>query len=381
MRTPPGRVSTRRDVGAVLVATLLILVLLPWGPVAAQETSDEIWQQFQADRPALYNDLAPPFVECFQRRDSAIDPLSPIFHGCLDWHSAVHAAYSHYAVTHRTDDGSLRDAVEEKIAPAGLSLIPAEHLYQQAKGADLPLTENPYGFGWFLVLARERELVTGDDGLREMADYAATMMVEWFETRLAANDAQTYIHDPNHANYSWSLINLDMWAKYTGDEALQAAVQEFSLPLLAPQLDGNCPAERDTAVNRIGFQATCLMRLAAAAHVWGDHLSEWVAERLPADLHVPPVTDPANCHAGGQNFSKAFALHQLHQATGNTDYRDNYVELVRYHVGRPDLYTDPDYLGDPGYLCYSHWVAQFGVRTISLSYEERAATPEVAPPL
>jgi hypothetical protein len=50
-------------------------------------------------------------------------------------------------------------------------------------------------------------------------------------------------------------------------------------------------------------------------------------------------------------------------------------------VGRPDLYIDPSYLNYPeGYLCYSHWVAQFGVRSISQSFEERPATPETPPP-
>jgi hypothetical protein len=193
--------------------------------------------------------------------------------------------------------------------------------------------------------------------------------------------ARNFILNAAHSNYSWSLINLDVWAKHTGDAVLQEAVQEFSVPLFDPTLDGSCPATRDTAGNLGGFQPTCLMRLAAAAHVWGDHVSDWVAERLPDDLYVPPVTEPANCHAGGQNFSRSFALYHLHLVTGETQYRDNYVELIRYHVSRPDLYIDPDYLGSPGYLCYSHWVAQFGVRAISLSFEDRPATPDAEPPL
>lgn len=38
------------------------------------------------------------------------------------------------------------------------------------------------------------------------------------------------------------------------------------------------------------------------------------------------------------------------------------------------------YLADPCYDCYSHWVAQFGVRSITLSFEDRPATPDVPPP-
>jgi hypothetical protein len=96
----------------------------------------------------------------------------------------------------------------------------------------------------------------------------------------------------------------------------------------------------------------------------------WVAARLPKKLHVGPVKDPANCHAGGLNFTRAFALYQLYLSTGDTRYRDNYAELIRFHVGRPDLYIGEMYLGDPDYMCYSHWVAQVGVRAISLSYDD-----------
>lgn len=342
----------------------------------ASSYSDALWSLFEADRKGLVQDLSPPFVECFQRRDSAIDPASPVFHGCLDWHSAVHAAYAHHAAYHVTQDGGYLDLVDQKFAPLGVSLLPAEHVYQQAKGQDLPLTENPYGFGWFLVLARERELTTGETDLREMADYAADMMVSWYEERLEEGDAWDYIRNNAHPNYSWSLINLDVWAKYTGDASLQASVQEFSMPLFG---DVECPVQEDTNVSSSGFQPTCLMRLAALAHIWGDHVSDWIQGHLPEGYWVPPISEPVNCHAGGLNFTRAFALKQLYWLTNETHLRDNHVELVRHHVAHSELYTGSDYLGEPDYLCYGHWVAQVGVRAISLSYEERPLTPEEPP--
>jgi hypothetical protein len=381
---PDARTPSKRKLRGLAGAVALFagLTLLPAQPAASQTAeTDLIWQEFQADRTKLYNTLAPPFVDCFKRRDSAIDPLSPIFHGCLDWHSAVHAAYSHHALYRHTGAYAYLDLVEQQIAPQGISLIPAEHVYEQAKAPDFPLTENPYGFGWFLILARERELSTGKKDFREMADFAADQMMSWFQERLTNGDARTFILNAAHPNYSWSLINLDVWARYTNDPEILKFVQDATKPLFSTELDRSCPATRDAATSRPGFQPPCLMRLAAVAHVWGDHVRDWVLARLPVDgLYVPPVTDPGGCHQGGQNFSRSFALYQLYLLTGDTRYRDNYVELIRYHVGRPDLYIDPNYLGDPGYLCYSHWVAQFGVRSISLSFEERPPTPETPPP-
>ncbi|MDQ3987545.1 MAG: DUF2891 domain-containing protein [Actinomycetota bacterium] len=363
---------------AILVAALASLFTQP---AVAEAPSEGTWKKFAADRPKLYETLAPAFVDCFKRRDSLIDPLSPIFHGCIDWHSAVHAAYSHHVLYRRTDKKEYLDLAEAQISPQGVSLIPAEEVYQRAKAPDYTLGENPYGFGWFLILARERELSTKKKDFRDMADFAATQMVSWFETRASEGDAQNFILNRAHPNYSWSLINLDVWARYTKDKDLLAAVQKASKPLFDRDLDELCPVDTDTSPRATGFQPACLMRLAAAAHVWGKHVKKWVDARLPKSFEVPPVTDPANCHAGGLNFTRSFALYQLYLVTRDKRYRDNYVDLIRYHVGRPDLYTGASYLGDPSYLCYSHWVAQVGVRAISLSYEGRPSTPRKTPPL
>jgi hypothetical protein len=359
----------RAVVGTTIVLVLLGAAIGPPAVASGATDTARIWKQFNNDRPKLMEKLAPAFVDCFKRRDSAIDPLSPIFHGCLDWHSAVHAAYSHHVLYRRTGEKRYLQLAQDQIAPAGVSLIPAEQIYQMAKAPNYTLGENPYGFGWFLVLAREREQSTGEKDFRDMANFAAEQMMSWFETRTSNGDAGTYILNRAHPNYSWSLINLDVWARYTKDDAIVKAVQDAAKPLLDKGLDQGCPLDTDQAPNASGFQPACLMRLAALAHIWGDKMKPFVTSRMPKDFHIPPVTKPSGCHAGGLNFTRAFALFQLYKLTGNTSYRDNYVELIRYHVGRPDLYIDPDYLGSPGYLCYSHWVAQVGVRAISLSYE------------
>ncbi len=354
---------------ALLATTLASSLVLP-ATANAAGGSGSTWKKFLADRNELYETLGPAFISCFQRRDSLIDPLSPIFHGCLDWHSAVHAAYSHHVLFRRTGKQEYLDLAQAQIAPQGVSLIPTEEIYQQAKAPNFPLTENPYGFGWFLVLARERELATGKKDFRAMANFAANQMVSWFETRAERGDAQQFILNTAHPNYSWSLINLDVWARYTKDRELLAAVRAAAEPLVEASLDGLCPVKNDTAQNASGFQPACLMRLAAVFHVKGDAAKSWVAQRLTKGYNIPPVEDPANCHAGGLNFTRAFALYQMYRATGDTRYRDNYAELIRYHVGRPELYMGEMYLGNPDYLCYSHWVAQVGVRAISLSYSD-----------
>jgi hypothetical protein len=329
------------------------------------------WQAFKADRVEFLETLAPAFVSCFKRHDSLIDPLSPIFHGCLDWHSAVHAAYSHHVLHRRTGDETYLKLIEDQFAPQGVSLIPLEEAYEKAKAPEYPLTENPYGFGWFLVLARERETSLGLKDLRPMADFAAQQMVSWFETRLSTGDVDTYVFTETHANYSWSLMNLDLWARFTGDKELAKAVTAAAEPLRSKTVDARC--DLATEVTRAtGFQSPCLMRLAALAQIYGSKAKGFITDRLPTGLQIAPVEKPPSCHAGGLNFTRAFALWKLYQLTGNTDYRDNYTELIRFHVAHPELYIGESYVQEPDYMCYSHWVAQMGVRAISLSYEAPA---------
>ncbi len=351
------------------VATVVAFSVALPGAAAKSPGADTSWAGFKADRVELLETLSPAFVSCFKRRDSAVDPLSPIFHGCIDWHSAVHAAYSHHVLYRRTGDKEFMRLVDDQFAPQGISLIPLEEAYQRAKAPDYLLTENPYGFGWFLVLAREREESTGKKDLRPMADFAAAQMASWFEARLEEGDAETYIVNRAHSNYSWSLMNLDLWARYTGDKELRAVVEAASEPLRSENLDAACDLSVELGDKATGFQSPCLMRLAALAQIWGAQARGFVRERVPADLRIEPIEEPSGCHAGGLNFTRAFALWKLYAVTGNTGFRDNYAELIRYHVSRPDLYEGESYVGEPDYLCYSHWVAQVGVRAISLSYE------------
>ena len=353
------------------MATSVIVTLLAQAPgvSAGPARASATWDGFKADRTKLLETLSPAFVSCFKRRDSLIDPLAPIFHGCLDWHSAVHSAYSHHVLYRRTGDERFLQLIADQFAPQGISLIPLEEVYIQAKAPDYLLTENPYGFGWFLVLARERELSTDNKDLRNMADFAANQMVNWFEERLSSGDASRYILNKAHPNYSWSLMNLDVWAKHTGDEKLQKVVEAATEPLLSPSLDGFCDLEAELTKNATGFQSPCLMRLAAIAQIHGRRAAEFVRDRVPRGLHVEPIEDPNGCHAGGLNFTRAYGLWRLYELTGTKAYRDTYAELIRFHVARPELYEGESYLGEPDYLCYSHWVAQVGVRAISLSYE------------
>jgi hypothetical protein len=284
------------------------------------------------------------------------DTPSPIFHGCFDWHSAVHGVYSLYAIHDRTGDDLYLEAAEQHARP---DLVQDELRYMSTAIAD---EENPYGFAWLLALVAKQERVTGTPELRPLADFAAERvggLVAGLDddagSARAANDA--------YGNLSWALLHLALWARHADDGALLELAQDATRRYLqSPEAERGCPVEAETR-DVIEFMAPGLMRLAAIGSVLGPEARRYVRGQLPAGFEVPPLTRPTTIHAAGVNFFRALALWHLHRATGLSRVRENVARLVLYQAGRADLWRDSDY-------DHRHWIAQIGVRVIDDSYDD-----------
>jgi hypothetical protein len=90
-----------------------------------------------------------------------------------------------------------------------------------------------------------------------------------------------------------------------------------------------------------------------------DAWLEQIAAAAPVDLR--PVDDPSTAHGAGLNFSRAWGFWSLWSATGDLAWRTSYVEHVLTHLDRPEYWAED-------YLAHSHWIPQFGIRAIALSY-------------
>lgn len=364
--------TTRSRLVAALTGACVVTALLP-GAVAAtpgNSTPNDVrpstgWGQFVSGRTDMLRELAGPIEACFARHDPFLPGYtSPMFNGCVDWHSSVHAAYSLYTIYGETGDTRYLDAVEAKVKD---ELVPAELEYMQTaqyRGTMFYDLENPYGMAWFLDLAMKREEVTGNDSLRPLADFAAQRIRALLDS-LTPEEMREQILVPAHYNLTWGMIHLQLWAEYTHDAELLAFVQEKATPaLLAPELDELCPVQADATQDYREFFPPCLMRIAGVAQIWDvpqAKLKSWVNERVPAGFRVEQVTNPVDWsgHKFGINFSRAYALWYLWKATNNIRYRLNYADLISYHVSRPELWDV-----EAGYNV-SHFVPQFGVRAIA----------------
>jgi hypothetical protein len=309
------------------------------------------WLESKPEREELLHTLATPILSAVGNDDTP----SPIFHGCWDWHSAVHGVYSLYTLYRRTGCDLYLEAGRQH---ARAELIDAEIEYMRTDKLDRE--ENPYGFAWILALVRAQELATNSRELRPLADFALERVLARVEALDGESAFELAMLDTHH-NLSWALIHLALWARYTDDEALLTFTRDAARRHLQDErVDEALPVESDTG-HALEFMAPALMRLAALGDVLGEEARSYVVERVPRDFDVPPVTAPTTVHEAGVNFFRAFALLRIHRATQLASVRENVASLVSYQVGRADLWRQGDYQ-------HRHWIAQIGVRVIDDSY-------------
>jgi hypothetical protein len=311
------------------------------------------WASFARRRVELLHTLAPPILSALGNEDTP----SPIFHGCSDWHSAVHGLYSLYAIAFRTGDDLYLEAARQHARP---ELVAAELEY--VRGDELEAQENPYGFAWVLALARAEERAAGTRILRPLADHARERVVALVSELVSERAFDLATRDTHH-NLSWALLHLPQWARHTGDGALLEFAREAARRYLQDaRVDEALPVHADTgAVDE--FMAPALMRLAALGAVLGDEARTYVRERVPAGFEVPPLVEPSTVHAGGVNFFRAVALLHVARTARLARLRGNAARLVLYQAGRTDLWRDADYE-------HRHWIAQIGVRAIDDSHDD-----------
>ena len=335
----PRRPSVFRITWLVVAAILL----LPAKAIAASDVSDRPIADLVAARQEMALSLAEPIVDCVRRQDTS----HPIFHGCVDWHSAVHGHWALTAVARVTANPKLLDAVTARLQPA---LIAEERQDLAAS----PGFEMPYGRAWFLRLAMEYERAGGDQRLRPMAEELAVSL---------ADHLQSVGLDPLVGSYdseTWAAINLRNWGIFRGDAALVALVDGLVADA-ARTVPRPCPFQRD--LQDRSFMAICTnWAWLVGEGVGGAAGKAAMLSILPPDMPMPPVTRPASDHLNGLDFSRSWGLWHLWRRTGDPAYLKAYADHLRLAYRNRDWWA-----GD--YHSVGHWVAQFGVLAVMPLFE------------
>lgn len=286
-------------------------------------------------------DVAPPRV------------LTPMFHGCFDWHSSVHSHWAIARLLHRFPAApwaaEARAALARSFTAANLegelAYLGAEHHH----GFELP-----YGMAWLLHLATE---ITGEHIaiIQPLEAIAAERLSGW----LTALPCPVRTGEHSQSAFAMGLM-LD-WACARGNQKLAALVAARARDFHAGDRDGPLAYEPSA----YDFLSPCLAAADLLARILpAAELAAWLTAFLP-DIELEPVTpvsraDGKLVHWDGLNLSRAWMLRRIATALPRRDPR------------RPHLYTLADQHGRAGlaaitseHYAGAHWLGSFAVYWLS----------------
>jgi len=286
--------------------------------------------------------LVQPVVDCFQKNDSN----HPVFNGCIDWHSAVHATWAIIKYQNLTMSSTHQALLKSKLTKNGI-----EKEFQYIKNNSF--FEMPYGRAWFLRLVVEYENVYGDDLLKEMGDYIANSIVEYYK------DVEPNPTEGDYKNPSWALVNLNHYAKHRGNQSWEYFVNGKVLDYF---VNYNVPCTDLVKSNTDGFIDIC----GNWAYLVGEvanlpNYSEWVANFIDVKK-VLPVINTDNLYLKGLNFSRAWAYWNIYKYTGDEVYLEIFNEHFSTQFKLTSWWSGDDYK-------VTHWVAQFGIYAMAMALE------------
>lgn len=305
-------------------------------PAGTASNTPEALASIVGERERIVAALVQPIRACVARRDTGHE----VFHGCIDWHSAVHGHWALTAAARLTGDAALKEFVSRRLRPEGIAA-------ERALLAQSPSFEMPYGRAWFLRLAVEFErLFPGDGRLRAMAGDIAASLRRHYTARPP---------DPSSLSYdsaSWALINLRAWAIHTDDADLTAFVDGLVARHFEP---GGIPCAPDSDRRQRSFMALCTNRVWLVSLTQSpDRFRAWLGQFQAEPGAFLPVTRALSPHLFGLNFSRSWGLWRLYRQTGDETW------LVAWRRHFDANFRDPDWWrGD--YQAVGHWVAQFGM--------------------
>jgi hypothetical protein len=302
--------------------------------------------KIRSERSAMVAKMIKVSDRCAHRADTP----NPVFHGCIDWHSAVHGVWSLVAAGDMLHDKALIESATKLLDPKGLA---DERSFLRAN----PTFEMPYGRAWFLRLAVDFERVAKDKRLREMAnDVAESLSVNYVDKPV----------DPllgAYASATWALINLRYYAEFTQNTELLRRIDERIDRDYLGSKRGQCPGLKLDS-NMTEFMPICTnWAWLVSRRLPPLEFRKWVAEFLPAAALPAVIENPKPAHQYGLDFSRAWGLWAIYWSTDQSDYLRAYQAHVDTAFAHEDWWN-----GDYGTL--GHWIAQFGILALYQSYKD-----------
>lgn len=289
--------------------------------------------------------------------------LFPAFHGCYDWHSAVHG---HWLLARLLKQ--FPDLPEAKAVRAALAAhLTAANLKAEAAyfaRPDSKSFERPYGWAWLLKLAEELHGWDDSDAkewsrnLKPLTDAIVGRYLDYFPK-------QTYpIRTGVHPNTAFGLAFAHDYARAVGHEKLKALVEERAMAYYGADADYPAAWEPGGAdfFSPALTEADLMRRVLPPAEfrAWFHKFLPGAARGEPKALFTPATvtdrTDPQIVHLDGLNLSRAWGMRAVAATLPAddparkvlTESADRHARAALGHV------ASGEYVGE-------HWLATFAV--------------------
>lgn len=312
-------------------------------------------------KPPTLESVCDTMVPIIARGIAETDTDAPVFHGCIDWHSAVHGHWALFRIARATGRH------EEEARAADASMKPDLIGKETALLKGDPLGELPYGFAWFLLLAEEFERWSteqkGKDPkrLRAMADAAAAALIAHYRREAPSPLTREYENAP------WAMVRLHRWFTFAEDKDGLALVNKWiggMKGLEKPENGFAFDRKHTDFFSRFGNFAYLTARTREA-----KDLAVFLELRPVFDEDIAPLVDTAGAaHHLGTNWSRAWALKALAAAAPEEADRKRFRRAFEAHVAQGMKQHEAS---KDDYWAYGHWVPQFAVYAVTDGDGER----------
>ena len=280
------------------------------------------------------------FIQTFRTEIAERDTEHPIFHGCWDWHSSVHAHWALLESAHFVHD---EDSLEWVLHRLQHQSMLEEIQYLQ----DHPTFEMPYGRAWFLRLMIRLEQITGFDQYTELVQLIADNL---------HHTLQASVHSPlisEYQNPSWAFIQLYAWASHVNDnDTMQWIKDTTEKQFLHPKASLDVDREgRGEFFSLWGVQVYLIYTVLGQ-----EVLKHWLEEASNIDVVQNLKTE----HHLAIHASRAWGLYSAYSATSDQKWKEAYDAHVRSAI---DLHP----VWKANRRAYAHWVPQFTLYAILMS--------------
>jgi hypothetical protein len=301
------------------------------------------WDTFVAGRDELLRTFATVIATSVRRVDNA----HPAFHGCFDWHSAVHGTYALLAVSRLTGNSTFVETALSQTRPVAVA---AEVTALASGQLD---HEIPYGLAWVLIL--DAEAARSDvEVFGALATSARDRLITHLDGLAGDGTLTAGAANEEYPNAIWPSIALRRWGLARGDAFAVDAADRAAGPILDAFSGRGEPA---APMAGRGFFSPVHLAVLLAADLGGANVAE-VLTGAGFAADVLTAEQEPTVHSAGLNFSRAWGTYGAWRSTGEPRWLDATARLIRGHAARPERWHDD-------YARYAHWIPQFGVFAVA----------------